>query len=824
MTIIKRADLGRPLTWDELDDNFQQVDDLTAAASAAVSSASASATAAAGSATNSLNSANSAAASALDASNSSEVAINALMNSTFEPSSFDFATGGTLDATDRNKAVYNPADNNWYSWSGTLPHVVAAGTDPTTDSNWKPRTDQLLRQELAGTDDETLGDAMIGVRQPYTGSVSRTMHDKVKESISIADFGGAPGTSASSALSSFLTSHIADAVSAAFGLRGEYLIDSASQITLTEGQSMDVDFSSAVFIQNANVSPLVISNGFTGPWTVNSITNGQYNLGDGGTNSAVSILDIPDHGLAVGDSAKIISDDICAFNENANQRRGEWFIVAAVSGNTVVTSGRLSETYSSNVKVVRPSNASVNIRGLRFKSTIADGTTAAMFTVRGFFRPKIEVSFEDLNATGLSVTGCFQAEVMVSGAYLKNRPDLSAYGYLVNDSSSQETQVVGLRCYYARHAYTTTTGSTAANDDNWYNRGRTIDSQVRGGVAHGCANAFDTHGPALRVTFIGCKAVNDYRGYSTGGSGFQIRGQKCRIVACESKGSKIGASVIGTYATEEQFADIDLVYSGEEGTTAVLCSNASSSFAQNVNVKMKAESPASVIVDARNSNVTLTDPDIRANFTGDSGIVAQLQDGAKLYVKGGHVDLSRSTATSHIIVKHMDASTEAEVDGLKISGVNRLAYLAQPDAFQAKSRWNNLLLDTALSGVAFLTSVSLTNASVTYRTSASQKPLKYRALTLATGAQAVDLQYSGHDAVNLRVSAAAAGTVINSLTRGAFAGQEISIGVASNSANSIVVQNTSAGLIAMPASVTVAAGKALRMYWDGSNWQSAQSA
>ena len=164
MTIIKRADLGRPLTWDELDDNFHQVDNLTAAASAAVSSASASATAAAGSATNSLNSANSAATSALDALNSSEVAINALMNSTFEPSSFDFTTGGTLDTTDRNKAVYNPADNNWYSWAGTLPHVVAPGADPTADSNWKPRTDQLLRQDLGSSD----GTKLVGRCPDFT--------------------------------------------------------------------------------------------------------------------------------------------------------------------------------------------------------------------------------------------------------------------------------------------------------------------------------------------------------------------------------------------------------------------------------------------------------------------------------------------------------------------------------------------------------------------------------------------------------------------------------------------------------------------------------
>lgn len=149
MTIIKRADLGRPLTWDELDDNFQQVDDLTAAAAAAVSSASASATAAAGSATASANSVINASSFAADASASATVAINALMNSTFEPSDFDFASGGTLDSTDRNKAVYNPADNNWYSWAGTLPHVVAPGTNPLLDTNWKPRTDQLLRQDLS---------------------------------------------------------------------------------------------------------------------------------------------------------------------------------------------------------------------------------------------------------------------------------------------------------------------------------------------------------------------------------------------------------------------------------------------------------------------------------------------------------------------------------------------------------------------------------------------------------------------------------------------------------------------------------------------------
>lgn len=76
----------------------------------------------------------------------------------FDPAAFDFTTGGTVTA--RDTVVYNPADNNWYSWAGALPHVVTAGADPTVDSNWKPRTDQLLRQNLNSSDLD-LGDALV---------------------------------------------------------------------------------------------------------------------------------------------------------------------------------------------------------------------------------------------------------------------------------------------------------------------------------------------------------------------------------------------------------------------------------------------------------------------------------------------------------------------------------------------------------------------------------------------------------------------------------------------------------------------------------------
>lgn len=67
----------------------------------------------------------------------------------FTPASFDFTTGGTLGANDRNKAVYDPVSKNWYLWKGTLPHVIAAGTNPVGDVNWSPYTDVTLRTDIA---------------------------------------------------------------------------------------------------------------------------------------------------------------------------------------------------------------------------------------------------------------------------------------------------------------------------------------------------------------------------------------------------------------------------------------------------------------------------------------------------------------------------------------------------------------------------------------------------------------------------------------------------------------------------------------------------
>lgn len=69
----------------------------------------------------------------------------------FSPVSWDFSTGGTLTVNDRDKVVYDPVSKTWYSYAGTLPVVVPASFNPVGNANWKPQTDQNLRNDLASS-------------------------------------------------------------------------------------------------------------------------------------------------------------------------------------------------------------------------------------------------------------------------------------------------------------------------------------------------------------------------------------------------------------------------------------------------------------------------------------------------------------------------------------------------------------------------------------------------------------------------------------------------------------------------------------------------
>ena len=108
----------------------------------------------------------------------------------FKPGSGDFTTGFTVMPGERDIAWYDPVSQNWYSYLGVIPfpsgHPVAPGTNPIGDVNWSPRTDQLLRDELASSSGATLvGYGLSNIAAELNALAQRTN----KQRINVSAFG-----------------------------------------------------------------------------------------------------------------------------------------------------------------------------------------------------------------------------------------------------------------------------------------------------------------------------------------------------------------------------------------------------------------------------------------------------------------------------------------------------------------------------------------------------------------------------------------------------------------------------------------------------------
>lgn len=98
----------------------------------------------------------------------------------FSAGSGDFTTGFTVMLGERNTAWYDPVSMNWYSYAGFIPsggYIVGSGTNPVGDANWKPRTDQTLRSDLASA----IGTTLIGFEQTVLDATLRTFGKFVEQ-------------------------------------------------------------------------------------------------------------------------------------------------------------------------------------------------------------------------------------------------------------------------------------------------------------------------------------------------------------------------------------------------------------------------------------------------------------------------------------------------------------------------------------------------------------------------------------------------------------------------------------------------------------------
>jgi hypothetical protein len=607
-----------------------------------------------------------------------------------------------------------------------------------------------------------------------------------------------------------------------------YAINAAIVTTLGDGDSLRVSFNGAKFHQIGNIVPFSFYNTLSSALVaVTSLTKVSVNLGDGTTNSFVSMMEAPGHDFVVGDIAKIFSDDIVPDTDGSSQMIGEWFVVGKVDGDFVYATGGLVENYTTGIMLAKPSKARMHVEtGPYIYTDDSTVNNAAAFNVRGFIKPMLLGAYEgnDLNATFFNLTSCYFAQVgIVAGDALHNEPTQAQYGYVFNDSASFGTQVDTIVSHHARHGFTTTTPNRVAGDGRWDLSGRSMYPKVRNVVMQGNANGVDTHSPAYKPHFGTITVLNDYRGNATGGAGLQIRGNSARIDSLEVINSKVGLAISCASKTSDSFLSIgQMRIKTEQGALPV-------SISGNALFKNKVVID-NLDVDTTHDNVILTTYSsvivkyLNLNFSPyqNGGQLFELGEGAVLDCLDGDVYIN--TGSGHVLAKHTADLTVCRAK-LRVTGASHVSYLASSSAtYDINSEWD-VHLDT-WTGTPFLGLIA-TNPKpfAKIRVGSTQYPLRLRSYVdgnpTVTGNNSINLQNAGDPVIFVKVQTSLTGVQLNSVTRGAFVGQMLVVNNHSSSTQNITIINNSSGLVITGSSVVLAPGEAKTLIWDGSFWRRA---
>lgn len=608
-----------------------------------------------------------------------------------------------------------------------------------------------------------------------------------------------------------------------------YYISSQIETILNSDNTLDIDFNNADISYPGSIVPWVFQNSLSGSISnVNSVEEVSYNLSvTGSTNSRVSKIYSPGHSfVTVGEVGRIFSDDIVDDSDGTNQFKAEYFVVAAIDGDYIITSGVLFESYSLNIKVCKPSNAKLILSNINFRSTLIPAQNSASLTIRGFITPTLygNCRVKNLNGPFLNITCCYMTNcpLTIVGENLKNSTADGAFGYLVNDSMSYGTYVNCIQSINSRHPYTTSTGGASSGvtsgDDRWDLRGRTAFSYVDTIIGEGDGCTLDSHATAYKINIGKVIALNDPRGDNVGGVGVQIRANSVRIDSIESHNCKTGIFVSGATKTSQSFISIGQarVYS-KQGCLPVNIQGSETYRVKCVIDNLEFFTEHDSVIYATNAKLIVKY--LSGEFTpylnggelieADAGAVVDILDG-DIYVNSGN---------SHSLGRHSNTETTIRAK-LRCSGMSLVSYLASSASqYDIQSEWD-VHLDT-WTGTPFL-GLPATNAKAfaKIRVGSTSYPLRYRALTYATsGSQSINLQNSGDDVIVLRTLVTGDSVVIGALTKGAFPGQEVIVSNHTNSTFNITIANSSSNLLSLGSAVVISPGSASRLYWDGSTWR-----
>lgn len=280
--------------------------------------------------------------------------------------------------------VANTGADQTAEW--TAADAIVAG-DAAADTAAVASDLTQFENDLADTSSVSLGDALVGVKQPYPGAIARTQHSKNTEWLSVLDFGAdATGATSSSAAFNAAISALPNGYGTVHVPAGIYLI--TAPITLTTNQGLVGDGTGASFLK-AGADSIVIVDTNQGASTNNNLTIKDLYIYNGGAYTGVtgirlskaSFFDVSNI-YCTGIDLFLRGDQASGFGhcDKLVMYNGQNGVYLHTCSNFVITNSTLSSSYTANTYkgVVIDSHcdgvelSSVNIEGSQYGVHIAN--------------------------------------------------------------------------------------------------------------------------------------------------------------------------------------------------------------------------------------------------------------------------------------------------------------------------------------------------------------------------------------------------------------------------------------------------------------------
>ena len=389
-------------------------------------------------------------------------------------------------------------------------------------------TDTALRTDLAVTSVALAGSSLVGFRANSAASTGRTLLAKVRDTVSVKDFGavgdGVTDDSAAiqAAVTAFRTVHIPS---------GTYVV--TSQITVPSNTTIILDTDATIDMSTA-LSGL---RAFYAAGSVGTAYNLTASTTSFGTTLTVSTGDSAN--FAAGDWVQVYSTAV--FDEGwSGSVFGEIVQVDSVNTGTGVitlTTELAGGTYTTG--------ATAQVRKVTFVENVmvTGGSFVGSQTVTTFHTAVrcdfgINCTVDGIrtrycNGNAINLRSCLFSTV--KNVFVQDALGSTGYGVNITDCC-QDCTVVDSSFLRCRHAVTSTSSDKGQSRRLTYQNLRSWDSINTG-------DAFDTHASSSDVMFVNCVS------YGSSANGFNIECASAQVIGCASYGHASAGLAFTTHTT-----------------------------------------------------------------------------------------------------------------------------------------------------------------------------------------------------------------------------------------------------------------------------------